>query len=312
MKPVGYGILALIVLWGLVGYLGTIPVVGTHPDWRNIRTRPEDFGLKAQEISFSSLDGIPLRASFIRAPGAARGTVILAHGIDGNRSDMLPRASCLVRNDYNALLVDLRGHGESGGNYAGPGYLEAQDILGAVSYLRSHAEGGPIGSMGHSLGAVAALYAAAQSPEIRAIIADSAFISFEDMRTRATTLLANDPERSLWAQLGLRLADSRAAELAVLPVFYLRTGVWVDSRKANALSAIPGIGRRPILFISGARDEIAPPENARRMYDAALSPDKALLIVPNATHDSTYETAPQLYESAVLHFLERAVGDLQQ
>ena len=307
MKRLAYVVLALVVVWSVVGYLATIPVVGNHPDWRKLRARPEEFGLKAEEVSFSSRDGILLRGWLIPAQGVARGTVILAHGIEGNRSDMLPRASFLVRDHYNTLLVDLRGHGESGGNYAGPGYLEAFDILAAVSYLTSGGGRTPIVALGHSYGAVAALYAAARSPEIAAVIAGSAFISFADMRSRATTLLANDPEMSFFARLGLRVADSRAAELAVLPIFYLRTGVWVDSRKANALEAIPRIGRRPILFIAGERDEICPPENARRMYDVALSPDRSLLIVPAATHDSPYASAPQLYESVVVQFLEKAI-----
>jgi pimeloyl-ACP methyl ester carboxylesterase len=220
---------------------------------------------------------------------------------------MLPRASFLVRDHYSTLLVDLRGHGGSGGNSAGPGYLEALDILGAVSYLRRRDSRNPIVAMGHSYGAVAAIYAAAQSQDIAAVIADSAFISFADMRTRATTLLSNDPDGSFAARVGLRLADSRAAELAVLPIFYLRTGVWVDRRKSNALLAIPRIGQHPILFIAGERDEICPLENTRHMYDAAFSPHKSLLIVPDASHDSTFTSAPQLYESAVVRFLEEAL-----
>jgi len=302
-----YVIPALVVLWGVTGYVATIPIVGNHPEWRELRGRPEDFGLKAEAVSFSSPDGIPLKGWFLPAAGEPRGTIILVHGIEGNRSDMLPRASFLVRDNYNTLLIDLRGHGESGGNYAAPGYLAALDVLGAVSYLRSRAQRGPIVVLGHSLGAVAALYATAHSADIAAVIADSAFISFADMRTRATTLLSKDPERSFWARVGLRLADSRATELLVLPIFYLRTGVWVDSRKSDVLSAIPLIGQRPVLFISGARDAIAPPENARRMYEAALSPEKSLLIIPDATHDSTYVTDRPLYESTVERFLEKAV-----
>lgn len=307
MKRLPYIVLALGALWGLVGYLATVPIVGYHPHWRQLRARPDDFGLKAEEVAFPSLDGIPLRGWYIPALGVARGAVILVHGIDGNRSDMLPRASFLVRDPYNTLLIDLRGHGESGGDYAAPDYLEALDILGAVAYLRSRGQRALIVVLGHSYGAVAALYAAAQSPDIAAVIADSPYISFADMRSRATTLLANDPEKSFWARLGLRLADSRAAELVVLPIFYLRTGVWVDTRRADALLTIPRIGRRPILFISGTRDAIAPPENARRMYDAALGPDKSLLIVPDATHDSTYETDRQRYEYTVKHFLGKVL-----
>jgi fermentation-respiration switch protein FrsA (DUF1100 family) len=69
---------------------------------------------------------------------------------------------------------------------------------------------------------------------------------------------------------------------------------------------ISRIGTRPILLISGERDEICPPQNARLMYNAARSPQKRLLVIPNAEHDTTYQTAPQLYESTVKRFLEDA------
>jgi hypothetical protein len=42
------------------------------------------------------------------------------------------------------------------------------------------------------------------------------------------------------------------------------------------------------------------------MYDSARSPEKVLLIVPNAEHDTTYSTNPQLYESTVVGFLDKA------
>lgn len=114
-----------------------------------------------------------------------------------------------MRDNLNTLLIDLRDHGESGGTYAGPGYMESRDILGALKYLQYHGETGPIAVMGHSYGAVAALYAGSQSQDIAAVISDSPFISFEDMVNRATILLTKDPERSLWERLGLRLAGFR-------------------------------------------------------------------------------------------------------
>jgi pimeloyl-ACP methyl ester carboxylesterase len=306
LRRLAYIFFVIVVLWVFLGYLATMPIVGNHTYWRQLRLRPGDLGLKAEDVSFSSPDGIALRAWYIAADGTARGTVILVHGIDGNRSDMLPRASFLVRNHYSTLLVDLRGHGESGGNYATPGYMEALDILGSVSYLRhSRHQLGPLAVLGHSYGAVAALYAAAQSPDIAAVVADSAFISFEGMMRRATALLSKDPERSFWARLGLKFAGSRAVEMAVIPIYYLRTGVW-PSGHANVLLAISRIGQRPILFIAGERDQICPPDNTRIMYQAALSPNKSLLIVPHAEHDSTFTTAPDLYESTVVGFLLKA------
>jgi uncharacterized protein len=301
-------VLASIVgLWALLGFLATLPVTGNHPYWRRFRVLPEDFHLKAENVSFSSLDGISLKGWYIQAEGVSHGTVILAHGINGNRSDMLPRAAILVRHHYDVLLIDLRDHGDSGGNYSGPGYIESRDVLGALKFLKVRGQTGPFTAMGHSYGAVAALYAAAQSRDISAVIADGAFISFEDMVRRATILLAEDPERSFWERLGLRLAGFRSIEWAVKPIYYLRTGVWLTAQDTDTLTPIYQIGVRPILFISGQNDKICPPQNARLMFDAARSPEKQLLIIPNAEHDTTFESAPHLYESTVIGFLDHAL-----
>lgn len=306
-RYIALGIASAVGVWAVTAFLATTAVVGTHPEWRKIWAHPQDFGLKARKVSFFSRDGIPLKAWFLPAQDPVRGTVILVHGIDGNRSNMLPRAAFLVHNGYDVLDMDLRGHGGSGGNYASPGYLEARDILGAIDYLRMRRQPAPFAVMGHSYGAVAALWAATQSSDIAAVIADSPYLSLSDMTKRATRLLSDDPHRGLWARIGLRLAGTRGAVLAVLPMFYLRTGVWVDLRKTDTRSAIQRLGARPVLFISGKRDAITPPQNTRRMYDAALSTQKMILIVPGADHDATYKTAPQLYQTTVLRFLHQAL-----
>lgn len=295
---------AIVILWLVAGFVATVPVVGNHAYWRTFRSQPEQFGLHTQNVSFTSRDGIALRGWFIPADAAPRGTVIVSHGINGNRGDMLSRAAFLVHDHYNAFLIDLRDHGESGGNYAGPGYMESLDIIGAVNYLQEHHEQGPIVALGHSYGAVASLYAAAHSPNISAVIADSAYLSFQDMVRRAAALLAEDPERSFWERFGLRIAGYPEVEWAVIPIYYLRTGVWMDSRKADSILAIDHIDERPVLFIAGQNDKICPPENARAMYDYARSPQKQILIVPGAEHDSTYTTSPELYESTVERFLD--------
>jgi pimeloyl-ACP methyl ester carboxylesterase len=308
LKKFVYILFVIVCLWLLIGYLATMPVVGNHPFWRRIRATPRDFLLPAQNVSFYSRDGIRLAAWYIPTTGSSRATVVLVHGIDGNRSDMLPRALFLFRGHYNTLLVDFRAHGNSAGNYATPGYMEALDVLAAVSYLRNtRGYSGPIVLFGHSYGAVASLYAASESPDVTAIISDSAFISFDNMMKRATKLLAQDPDRSYWDRLGLRLAGSSITEWIVLPVYYLRTGVWPSNHKADVLYAIPHIGNRPILFIAGQKDRICPPLDATLMYDSALSPKKELLIIPNAEHDTTYASDRALYESTVLHFLQEAL-----
>jgi len=58
---------------------------------------------------------------------------------------------------------------------------------------------------------------------------------------------------------------------------------------------------------AGERDWLAPPVNARRNYQEAQPPQKALLIAPGAGHNTTYKAAPQQYESQVVGFLEKTL-----
>jgi pimeloyl-ACP methyl ester carboxylesterase len=162
----------LILFYGMAGYLFSASYIGENPRWRGINRGPRDFGLQGDTVSFRSEDDIALKAWWIPAEAEARGSIIVAHGVDHTRKVMLPRARFLVRGGYNVLAVDLRGHGESAAQYASPGYLEARDILGAIRYIRSRKENTPIGVLGVSYGAVAALLAASQSGHIVAVVAD--------------------------------------------------------------------------------------------------------------------------------------------
>jgi len=83
----------------------------------------------------------------------------------------------------------------------------------------------------------------------------------------------------------------------------------LSREETNGLVPISQLGRRPILFISSEKGEICPAQNARIMFDMARSPQKRLLVIPNADHDTTFQTAPHLYESVVIQFLEEALGE---
>lgn len=310
--------LAALVLTVAVGlpvtiYLATMEVVGRFAE--TLQGGPLDYGLPAEVVRFQSLDGINLKGWWIPASGptgtAARGTVVVAHGSGDNRSAMLSRSKFLAANGYNAFPIDLRAHGESDGRFMTPGYLEALDILGAVDEAKRHGAQGPFIVFGHSYGAVAALWAAARSPEIAAVVADGAFLTPEDVTVHGAQIVIRDPNSSFWEKFGMRLiarlVESPASLRFAYWAMYVRTGVHVTQGVANSLRAIAQMGPRPVLFIAGEKDGIALPEGASKMYDAAASAKKGLWIVPGAGHNSTYrykdKASAQIYEDHVLKFL---------
>jgi hypothetical protein len=179
LTRLGRGVAAIaavvVLFYTVAGYLGSADMFGDHPRWRGMNRGPADFGLRSETVAFDSKDGIPLKAWWLPASRTPRGAVIFAHGIDHTRQVMLPRAGFLVGAGYDVLLIDLRGHGESGGTIVSPGLLEARDILGALRYIRSRGNNDPVAVLGVSYGAVASLIAAAESPDIAAVIGDGAF-----------------------------------------------------------------------------------------------------------------------------------------
>jgi len=328
LKVIGIVLATALGLLGIGGYVGASQGIGEHPEWRGTVGRPGDYDLRSEVVSFSSVDGIPLKAWWLPAQRSGGRTaepaatlagsqptfpapvaepavsIVMAHGRDMNRSGMLPRAAFLVRHGYNVLDVDLRDHGESGVNYITPGSREALDMLGGVAYVRSRGEGGPIVAFGYSYGAVAALHAAAQCADVDVVVADSAFISPDDVLKN----VVHEKSIPLKFRILLQLARLPLLDRSSDLMFRLRTGVKLDRDQASALAAVRRIHQQPILFISGEKDWLAPTENTRRMYQEAPTTHKELVVIPGASHDTTYSAARPLYESSVLDFLARNVS----
>src|SRR5271163_4064939 len=193
-----------------------------------------------------------------------RGAVIIAHGIDHTRQVMLPRAAFLVRGGYDVLAIDLRGHGESGGSIVSPGFLEARDILGALRYIRSRGNNEPVALLGVSYGAAASLIAAAESPEIAAVISDSSFLTGKDTSEDIGRHYLHDSRTNFWVRaLSLAWFIPGTAR-AIALTYYLRSGIYLGP---ELLSVIPSASRIriPVLVISGGQDWIVPTDKARQI-----------------------------------------------
>jgi pimeloyl-ACP methyl ester carboxylesterase len=300
-----------------VGYFGSGVMISNYPRWTGMNRGPQDFGLAGETVSFTSTDGVPLKAWWLPAPTPARGTVIVAHGGDHNRQAMLPRTVFLVHGGYNVLIVDLRGHGESGGRFISPGLVERRDLLGAIQYVRSRGERGPIVLLGVCLGGVASLFTAAESREVAAVVSDSAFPSGVDVFRRFRDYFVHNPRmsrgrtgfvngRSWWVRATFATMYMPGIVPSFVIFYYLRTGVWLGFDAGSVLPAASRISC-PVLVVSGGADWIVPPADARKLFAAIPGDRKQFLTIPNAPHDGGYSTAPELYHNAVLGFLDTSL-----
>jgi len=300
-------IVFLALSYAVVGYFGSGLLIGYNPRWHGMNKGPQDFGLQSETVSFQANDGVPLKAWWLPAEGTPRATVIIAHGIDHTRQVMLGRAAFLVHGGYNALALDLRCHGESGGEFVSPGLVETRDLLGAIQYVRSRGERGPIVLLGVSLGAEASLLTAAESKDVAAVVSDGAFTSGIDVFRNVKEYYARDSRRGFMERHFFSIASFPGLVRSVVLAYYLRTGVYLRS---DFVSVLPVASRItcPVLLISGESDWIVPTENARRILAALPGASNRLVTIPNAGHDTTFSKAPAQYKEAVLGFLENNVA----
>jgi fermentation-respiration switch protein FrsA (DUF1100 family) len=263
-----------------------------YPDPNDGKT-PISYGMKFRWVQFPSRDGVLLKGWYVPAPGKAHGTIVYCHGLNRTRIEMLPMAAFGHQLGYDGLLFDLRHQGASGGELTTLGYKERLDVVGAVEYaiydhpLYDEQAARPVVLWGVSMGAAAALLAAAESPDVAAVISDSSFESLRATIEHHWKLFFHLPsfpfanEMAFWIAWrgGFRLSD-----------FDLDT-------------AVTRIGDRPILFIARQDDRRMPPSIARELYSHAASPQKALIVLPGQRHGEGFNQATEQYESAVRQFL---------
>ena len=254
---------------------------------------PQSFGLDYQSIQFHSSDGILLKGWYVPAGTDARGTIIYCHGQNRSRVEMLPMEVYGHSLGYNGLLFDFRHAGQSGGKIGTLGYQERHDVIAAVQYaLNREKAARPVVLWGISMGASAALMAASETPDVAAVISDSAFLSYRHVIVHHAHLFFHLPS--------FPIVD----EAIYLSAW--RGGFWpseFDLRKA-----VDRINPRPILFIAVEGDRRITPAVARELDSHSTSPGKVLVVLPGHRHGEGFTSGHELYEQAVQKFLASLSG----
>jgi dipeptidyl aminopeptidase/acylaminoacyl peptidase len=249
--------LAAMVAWA--GYLWVKP-----PRLLLTESVPPD--IFPEEVYFPSRDGLRLHGLYLAGRDSLP-VLLLCHGYYRSLNETFSLGCEMNRLGYHVLLFDFRGCGLSEGRFTTLGYREAADVLGAVDYLHERLGRRPLGVLGISMGAVAALMAA-DCPDIAAVVADSAYADLKDtVRHKTSDVL-------------------RLSFLVGVGWASIRIGEWLsggDLAAVRAMDAVVGLPPRPLLLIHGEKDNYLPPDNAQRLFQAAGEP-KELWLAPGSGH----------------------------
>ena len=273
-----------------------------YPSQRPPTITPADLGLPYETLTVAS-EGADLPAWFIPARGGAPGPgVALIHGWESARDRTLPNALFLHAAGFHCLTVDIRGHGT---NPPEPLPLTAGefglDALAAFRALLDRPEVSTAGIVGHSMGAIGAILAAAADDRVAALVATSS---------------PADPYRL--TRQTFRLAHLPIPDVIAYPLAWLTTRVYLRPRRydVDAINASKAIARYcgPILLAHGDEDQVVPFSHMERLAKAASAsragePDAApveTLRVVGGQHSWLYEDPG--YRRTVARFLARSLG----
>jgi alpha-beta hydrolase superfamily lysophospholipase len=241
-------------------------------------------------------DGQKIGAWFVAGADAAP-SILLLHGHKGRRGTSLSRAEILASGGYAVLMISLRAHGDSTGEYDDVGFSARQDVVAAVEFLEQRRPGRPVIVIGASMGGAAALFAATElGHRVRGYILES---PYQDLKVAVWNRIeqALPPMLSQAAYAGLRI---------VSPLFLPHL------EKISPLNAIAGVPDDvSVLILAGAADRLARPEEARALYSRVANHGR-LVWVPGAGHGDLLRSNPELYARTILAFCREVAVETPQ
>jgi pimeloyl-ACP methyl ester carboxylesterase len=264
------------------------------PDKENANLTPASFDLAFEELAFRAQDGTELKGWWVPAAGAGR-TVVMVHGLNRSRIEMARRLPFVHSAGWNAILMDLRHHGASGGAATTFGVLEKQDALAAARLARERAPG-PVVLWGVSLGGATAVLAAAEDQSIAGVICDSSYRSLDDTVRHHLRLFRG-------FRWWLRVVPSWP--VSDLAIYWMGRRGGFDPAQSNVEAAAARLRGRPVLFVANSDDRRMPKEIAFDLK-AAAGPQAEVLIVPGKSHGGAWRDGTAAYEAAAAVVLQAA------
>jgi uncharacterized protein len=265
-----------------------------YHDRENDGLTPASFSLPFEDARFDGPDGTHLEGWWVPAENA-KGTVVLAHGLNRSRIEMVKKVPFLHEQGWNALLFDMRNHGSSGGTARTFGWLEKGDLHAATAWVRAKSAG-PVVLWGVSAGAAAATLAAAEDPSIAGLVCDSSYRSLRDTVHHHIGLAR---EWRAW----MRVVPAWPVTSEVL--FWIGRAGHFDPERVDVEAAAAHLRGRPTLFVCNSGDRRMPQQIAFDLSKAAG--DRAhVLVVPGNSHGGAWRDGTAAYGTAVKTVLEQA------
>lgn len=252
-----------------------------------------EYTVEAIEIQ-STLDEHIIPADYITVNGDKNAdTVIMVHGLGGNRVTVYPVAKMFLQNGYNVITYDQRSSGENTAQYTTFGYLESHDIKDYVVYLKDKIdEDKKVGIWGTSFGgATAGIYLGSEeaNENVDFAVLDCPVSDMSDM------IYTEMKEMNTGLPLEFLMSMGNLTTKIKLGFSY------EDANVSNHINKT----KVPILVINSKADQLTPYFMGEDIYNSITHSSKEIFTVEDSTHANIFFDYPDEYENSIINFVEQ-------
>jgi uncharacterized protein len=243
-----------------------------------------------EELTHTSFDGLILKGKFIKASKESKKVAILVHGYMSKNWDMAQFARLfLLDYGFHVFMPDLRGHGDSEGDYIGFGWHDRLDVLEWIHVINQRFKGqAELLLLGISMGGATVSLLSGESlpPQVKGIVSDCAYSSTEAILKYQLKRMFHLPPFPL------------------IPILNYMTQykAHYSIYEGNCVKAVRK-SHVPILFVHGDADEFVPTQMVYSLYEAKRD-QKWLLIIPHAKHGESFSKGREVYKQALEQLIQ--------
>lgn len=237
----------------------------------------------AEDVAFSSSDGVRLHGWLLRPAGPPRGSIFVLHGNAENISTHVNSVLWLVKEGFAVFIIDYRGYGLSEGTPTIDGvHRDAEAALATLLTLPG-VDPQRVAVLGQSLGGAIAIHLVATTPHkkaIRLLVVDSPLADYR--------LIAREKLGGFFLTWPLQY-----------PLSLLFNDDYSPLRFVGAVAPVP------LVIINDEQDPIVPSRHGRLLREAA-GPSAELWSTSGLGHVGSF--ADPALRRALVERLDRALA----
>jgi len=265
--------------------------------------------------SFESFDGQTNLSGWFFKTDDPVTTVIVVHDAGSNRLpfgvNMIDLVEQLLENHYNVFLFDQRNSGESEGDVCNYGYLEWQDVIGAISQVRMISVTTDVVLFGIGTGCTSCMLAYDKLPDANLTEAELNDYS-EDLlnlgynKSYVIGMIFDSPAKN--SDDYIKAVVQRTEFLGSLTRNFVPYAIRISAGEGSSVNLIALISRlqMPVCIIYGGHDTFIGADKISRIIEERNRLNSSLTMsrmIPGADYLDSFRIGKEEYIDTVMRFM---------